>query len=180
MMTTRTELPLLAILDLDQKPSVHQFYARNDKNKLPQAGKDIRMLPDALPMINTFKARGIKIAIASKIGSKKLAMHLLDSFQILDKIDYIEIYPNEKTVHIKSIQAKSGVPFQRMILFDDLRDGRYGNCVLLSAAHLVWSVFIVLMESGRRLYEEDLSNIVGGFQVRLGPWVVQWLKKMKA
>jgi predicted phosphatase len=143
MTTARTELPLLAILDLDQtlwEPSIHQFYARNDKNKLPQAGKDIRLLPDVKPMINTFRARGIKIAIASKIGSKKLAVHLLDSFQLLDKIDYIEIYPNEKTVHIKSIKAKSGVPFQRMILFDDLRDGRYGNCVLVSSTLGVVSV----------------------------------------
>jgi magnesium-dependent phosphatase 1 len=36
-----------------------------------------------------------------------------------DVIDYFEIYPGSKLKHLSSLHAKTGIPYNEMIFFDD-------------------------------------------------------------
>ena len=55
-------------------------------------------------------------------------MQLLNIFDIcpgkkmINCIKYLEIYDRNKKNHFKSIKTKSGVPFDEMLFFDDMRD----------------------------------------------------------
>ena len=129
---------------------------------LPIAGVDIKLLPDVVPMLNSFKEAGIKVAVASRLQQTDWALQLLSSFQILEKIDFMEIQPEQKTVHFECLQRDSGVPFKQMIFFDDLRDGRYGNCVPVSSTLGVFSVHCPLGVH-RRLVHRGLEEYVKWF-----------------
>ena len=125
--------------------------------------------------MDEFKNAGIKIAVASKLGPGDLAVHLLHSFGIFDRIDLIELGPWQKSAHFELLQSRSGIPFHRMVLFDDLRDGRFGNCVPVSSALGVFSIhcpYGIHKKAVRRGLKRYMEWVAGGHW-RLGGAVVE-------
>jgi magnesium-dependent phosphatase 1 len=82
-------------------------------------GLNIRLYPDALEIINELKRQNCQLALASRTEEPTWAIQLLELFNIRHLFDFEEIYPTRKTVHLKSIQDKSGIPFNNMVFFDD-------------------------------------------------------------
>jgi len=68
------------------------------------------------------------IAIASRCWYYDWAIKLLNLYEVepgkkmMDCCKYMEIYDRNKKNHFKSIKAKSGVEFEDMLFFDDMRD----------------------------------------------------------
>ncbi|CAO3611228.1 unnamed protein product [Cunninghamella echinulata] len=83
-------------------------------------------IAEIFTMIKSFS--DTKIAIASRSTTPDWATIALKTFQVpelgcslIDLIDYIEIYPAQKTQHFTEIQQASGIPYEEMLFFDDER-----------------------------------------------------------
>jgi len=82
-------------------------------------GLKISLYPDVLEIINELKRQNCQLALASRTEEPSWAVQLLELFNIRHLFEFEEIYPTRKTVHFNSIQAKSGVPYNKMVFFDD-------------------------------------------------------------
>ena len=61
----------------------------------------------------------IPMAIASRTEEPEWARQLLDLLRIREKFKYEEIFPDSKVTHFNKLHEKSGIPFKKMIFFDD-------------------------------------------------------------
>mmetsp|Transcript_12610 Transcript_12610/g.26073 ORF Transcript_12610/g.26073 Transcript_12610/m.26073 type:complete len:569 (-) Transcript_12610:544-2250(-) len=135
-------LPQMIIFDLDNTlwtPELYQLRSlQRQKNAMPRAGIDVDLFPGARAVIDSIRSdeggrwSNVRFAVASRTKSVEWAHHLLDQFGIRDIFDHVEIFPGDKIAHFNNLREKSGIPFERMIFFDDARHGRYGNCVPVS------------------------------------------------
>lgn len=76
---------------------------------------------------------GIKVAVASRTGATDLALSLLKMLHVLEDpgneagktrpakecFHKLEIYPGSKITHMQRLQQSTGVPYEKMLFFDD-------------------------------------------------------------
>lgn len=131
----------MVVFDLDNTlwtPELYQLRTlQRQKNAMPRAGLDVELFAGARAVIETIRTDAdrwsdVRFAVASRTKSVDWAHHLLDQFGIRDLFDHVEIFPGDKVTHFTNLRDKSGIPFDRMLFFDDARHGRYGNCVPVS------------------------------------------------
>ncbi|RDL31963.1 putative magnesium-dependent phosphatase P8B7.31 [Venustampulla echinocandica] len=76
----------------------------------------------------SLRARGIKIAAASRTHAPDLGREMLRLLHItdgkgkkkaIDYFDYLEIYPGSKITHFTKLQKATGLRFEDMLFFDD-------------------------------------------------------------
>jgi len=157
-------LPGLIVLDLDNTvwtPELYQLRKIARQKGTPKAGLDVELFPGIQEIFGTILTNrrdekdgewsNVRLAVASRTKSVDWAHNLLDQFQvggqpIRDLFDYVEIFPGDKQKHFANLQKASGIPYEKMLFFDDARDGRYGNCVPVSqmgvlAAHTPGGIY---------------------------------------
>jgi magnesium-dependent phosphatase 1 len=86
---------------------------------LDSEGAHIKLYPDVIKILNRLREQGKIIAVASRTNAPKNAKQLLNLLKIDQLIDFKEIYPKEKTNHLKEIALRSGVDYKQMVFFDD-------------------------------------------------------------
>lgn len=140
--TALNTVPRMIVFDLDNTvwtPELYQLRKlQRQKNALPKAGLDVDLFPGARAVLECIRSNedgrwsDVKIAVASRTKSVNWAHHLLKDFGIRDMFHHVEIFPGDKVKHFTNLRDQSGIPFDKMMFFDDARDGRYGNCVPVS------------------------------------------------
>ena len=141
--TSLASLPGLIVLDLDNTvwtPELYQLRKIARNNGTPKAGLDVELFPGTKEVFETIRSSresggewsNVRLAVASRTKSVDWAHNLLDQFGIRDLFHYVEIFPGDKQKHFANLQTASDIPYDKMLFFDDARDGRYGNCVPVS------------------------------------------------
>lgn len=137
-------IPRVIVFDLDNTlwtPELYQLRRLQRQNLTPVAGKDVKLFDGAIKVLEdiipslTHPETGAPpvLAIASRTQSVAWAEDLIDQFDLRRRFHAIEIFPSHKTKHFSNIQQATRVPLEEMMFFDDARDGKYGNCVPVSA-----------------------------------------------
>jgi magnesium-dependent phosphatase 1 len=140
-MNTSRRFPKLIVLDLDNTlwtPELYQLRKHQSTGQIPKAGKDVQLFPGAKALLERIRANDtfpttMKVAVASRTKSVDWAHDLLTQFQLRDLLDHVEIFPGDKQAHFQNLHRDSGIAFRDMMFFDDARDGKFGNCVPVSA-----------------------------------------------
>jgi magnesium-dependent phosphatase 1 len=145
--TSTHVLPKLVVYDLDDTIWFPELYMmagapfRKDvgsREIRDSAGVEIAVYPAARESMRliaqtseAFRARGTKIAVASRTHRGKWANDLMALFEfddcpsMKDWISYIDIASGTKMRHFERLRKLSGVPYDDMLFFDNERD----NCV---------------------------------------------------
>ncbi|XP_030044137.1 magnesium-dependent phosphatase 1 [Microcaecilia unicolor] len=97
------------------------FRKTSDGTVVDQTGRLIRLYKDVPQVLAEIHKQGILIAAASRTGEVKGANQLLQLFSLDHYFSQKEIYPGCKVNHFQRIQQRSGIPFQKMLFFDDER-----------------------------------------------------------
>jgi len=135
------KVPSLIVFDLDNTlwtPELYTLRSLQRSGGTPVAGRDVKLFPGAREVLTSIREGGgpladVRFAVASRTSSGEWARDLLRQFDIEGLFEQIEIFPGDKSRHFKNLQKATGVPYDEMLFFDDARDGRYGNCVPVSA-----------------------------------------------
>eukprot|EP01041_Mallomonas_annulata_P005414 gene5414-10839_t len=129
-----SRLPKLVVFDLDftlWKPELYQLSGspfRRDKTGriLDKRGTEILLFPGVDNIIRQIKSWGndTKIGIASRTDEPEWAAEVLslmeiDNVPLRNYFDFQEIYPGSKITHFHRLNTVSGIPFNKMIFFDD-------------------------------------------------------------
>lgn len=115
----------LIVFDLDY--TLWPFYVdcsdppfkKSGKNILDACGSKVVPYPHSSNILQTLSALGYKIGIASRTAAIKDARDLVNLFGWKQYINYQEIYPGCKVAHFNQFKKQSGIPFERMLFFDD-------------------------------------------------------------
>lgn len=94
-------------------------YRRENGYVIDAESCKIKLYPDVLGIIKRLKEENKLIAIASRTEKPEWAKQILDLFDIRDKFDFEEIFPDRKTSHLSNINKTSSIHFQDMVFFDD-------------------------------------------------------------
>ena len=125
---------LVVVLDLDATvwlPEVYTLRAPRGAADgwTPTLGTDVRVLPGAAAVLKLLAARpDTRVAVASRSAKPEWSKALLAKVPDLAAAA-VHIYPGDKRTHLRRIAKGLGCAFSRMVLFDDARDGKHGNCV---------------------------------------------------
>ena len=125
---------LVVVLDLDATvwlPEVYTLRAPRGAadDWTPTLGTDVRVLPGAAAVLKLLAARpDTQVAVASRSAKPEWSKALLAKVPDLAAAA-VHIYPGDKRTHLRRIAKGLGCAFSRMVLFDDARDGKHGNCV---------------------------------------------------
>ena len=125
---------LVVVLDLDATvwlPEVYTLRAPRGAadDWTPTLGTDVRVLPGAAAVLKLLAARpDTRVAVASRSARPEWSEALLAKVPDLAAAAG-HIYPGDKRTHLRRIAKGLGCAFSRMVLFDDARDGKHGNCV---------------------------------------------------
>ncbi len=125
---------LVVVLDLDATvwlPEVYTLRAPRGAadDWTPTLGTDVRVLPGAAAVLKLLAARSdTRVAVASRSAKPEWSKALLAKVPDLAAAA-VHIYPGDKRTHLRRIAKGLGCAFSRMVLFDDARDGKHGNCV---------------------------------------------------
>jgi magnesium-dependent phosphatase 1 len=132
-------LPKLIVFDLDNTlwtPELYQLRKLQRANQVPTAGKDVKLMEGSSKVIEEYipklKEQGVQFGVASRTKSVEWAHALLGQFQLRETFTYIEIFPGNKRKHFQNIKEQSGIDYKDMLFFDDARDGKFGNCEIVS------------------------------------------------
>jgi len=155
---SESNFPELIVFDLDNTlwtPELYQLRKLQSMNMKPVAGRDVKLFPAAASIIKSIqlspeKWSNTKFAVASRTKSVQWAHHLLKEFGLHDFFDYIEIFPGDKKQHFANLREMSGISYQKMMFFDDSRDGRFGNCVPVS------QLGVLSVHTPKGIHEEDI------------------------
>lgn len=79
----------------------------------------IRLYPDVRKILNILREKGKIIAVASRTFEPGWARDLIRLFNIDHYFDLKEIYPTGKIQHFRNIQKHFGLPYNKMVFFDD-------------------------------------------------------------
>lgn len=83
------------------------------------SGAFIKLYPQVIHILKFLKNEGCLMALASRTGRPDWAQELLNLLEIGDFFEIKEIYPASKLQHFASINKKTGVPYHKMVFFDD-------------------------------------------------------------
>lgn len=91
-----------------------------EKNKLlDSSGRWIRLYDDVIRILTHLKNNGKHVAVASRTYEPEWARELLHLFDIDKYFDLKEIYPADKTKHLKRIRDHFNVLYSEIVFFDD-------------------------------------------------------------
>lgn len=115
----------LIVFDLDY--TLWPFYVdcsdppfkKTGKHIVDSCGEKVSPYPQSTNILQRLSALGYKIGIASRTAAIKDACQLVNLFEWKQYIDYQEIYPGCKVAHFTQFKKQSGIPFERMLFFDD-------------------------------------------------------------
>lgn len=98
-------------------------------------GEPCAFYTDVPGILSAIKQSNIGLGAASRTSAPDIARDLLRLLTVphasasvaasttaptaLSLFDHLEIYPGTKTTHFRSLQKKSGLPFEEMLFFDD-------------------------------------------------------------
>lgn len=125
-------------------------FEKDDSGKImDQAGNHCRLYPDVLEILDHVDAKGIPMALASRTHDPEAARSLLALMGIADRFKFQQIYPGSKLVHFEVLHRDSGIPYNRMVFFDDeMRNIQETGSLGVRAVHveagLTWDVTDVL------------------------------------
>nr|WP_319397383.1 magnesium-dependent phosphatase-1 [uncultured Carboxylicivirga sp.] len=94
-------------------------YKRVNNHVVDTYGAKIVLYPDVKGILEDLKSKNITMALASRTSAPSWARQLLKLFDIEDYFTYQEIYPSSKIAHFNQLQKDSGIPFEKMVFFDD-------------------------------------------------------------
>lgn len=80
---------------------------------------EMKLYPDILHILEELFHSGSTLAIASRTTEPEWARELLVLHGIAPYFHHMEIYPGSKVAHFQSLHMKTGMPFEKMIFFDD-------------------------------------------------------------
>ncbi|KAI9852679.1 MAG: hypothetical protein M1824_001826 [Vezdaea acicularis] len=93
---------------------------------IDRSGDEFTFYPDVPDILLALRAKGVKLAAASRTSAPSLARKLLGPHGLWvggEKagafFDELEIFPGNKKEHFKRLREKFGVPFEEMLFFDD-------------------------------------------------------------
>jgi magnesium-dependent phosphatase 1 len=157
--TTAKNRPSLIVFDLDNTlwtPELYQLRRKRADNEYPVAGEHVKLYPGAQAIIDTVRScdswSDVQFAIASRSQSVDWAQDLLTQFGLRDLFKFVEIFPGHKRTHFENLRRDSGVPFEKMLFFDDSRDGKYGNCLPVS------QLGVLSVHCPKGLHSEDIFH----------------------
>ena len=138
---TQRRLPSLIVFDLDATiwtPELYVLRRQRQRNPeaMPRAHVDVQLYQgaqEALAWLEEHHSDTIQLAVASRTKSVEWAYDLLDQFGLTHRFVNVQIFSGNKQAHFQNIQQQTGIPFDEMLFFDDSRDGKFGNCVPVSA-----------------------------------------------
>uniref|UniRef100_A0A1B6GYA4 Magnesium-dependent phosphatase-1 n=1 Tax=Cuerna arida TaxID=1464854 RepID=A0A1B6GYA4_9HEMI len=118
-------LPKLVVFDLDftlwpfhvdkLKPPLKPL---KDGNSVDSGMNHISLYPE-VKVILQFMSEHFLLAVASRVEDITMAYQLLSFCQISSYFPLKEIYPTSKSIHLKRLQARSGLHAHEMLFFDD-------------------------------------------------------------
>ncbi|KAK9468310.1 HAD-like domain-containing protein [Lipomyces arxii] len=126
-------LPKIVVFDLDYtlwpcwcdthiSPPVYK--GPDTSTVVDRRGQKMAFYDDVPEIIAELKARGVKIAAASRTSAPDLAKSMLKLIHIngqraIDYFDVLEIYPGTKITHFTFIKNATGIDYKDMLFFDD-------------------------------------------------------------
>jgi magnesium-dependent phosphatase 1 len=84
-----------------------------------KCNREVTCYPDVPRILSELHGRGVRLAVASRTTCTREALHLLRLFGWEQFFTYKEIYAGSKTTHFRKFNEYSGIPFARMLFFDD-------------------------------------------------------------
>ena len=93
-------------------------YRKQNGHILDADGSMIHLYPDSREILAEL-SRNYPLAVASRTHQPGWAKELMTLFNIRQYFRYLEIYPGSKTEHFKHLHAKTRIPFNEMLFFDD-------------------------------------------------------------
>jgi magnesium-dependent phosphatase 1 len=118
-------LPKLIVFDLDNTLWTPELY---QLRKEPTANQDIRLFPDAIPILELLQSTNIPLAVASRTNKGTWARRLLRDFTIKEdtsleslfpRESYIQIQTGSKKTHFGNLHKATGIAHRDMVFFDD-------------------------------------------------------------
>lgn len=115
----------LIVFDLDY--TLWPFYIeycdkplkKTETHIVDACGQKIQPYPHSTSILQRLSGLGYKIGIASRTSAIKDADILVNLLDWKQYITYQEIYPTSKVQHFNEFKKQSGIPFERMLFFDD-------------------------------------------------------------
>lgn len=94
-------------------------YTRQNGSIYDAMDREIYLYKDVRDILEELKIQGISLGIASRTSAPRIALELLEKFEIMKYFDFKEIYPASKTKHFSALQEKSGMEYEKMYFYDD-------------------------------------------------------------
>lgn len=93
---------------------------REDANRiLDRDGRVMRLYEEVPAILDEVEEAGISMALASRSEQPGWARDLLDLMGIRSRFDHEQIFPGSKVAHFSRLAEDTGIPFERMMFFDD-------------------------------------------------------------
>lgn len=80
---------------------------------------EAQLYPEVPEMLEELSSIGIPLSLASRTSAPAIARRLLDLFDIARYFQHEQIYPGDKSAHLRVLHQKTGVAYQNMVFFDD-------------------------------------------------------------
>lgn len=81
--------------------------------------RTIELYEDVPAILDEMSRKDMMLAVASRTTAPDWAEELMHLFDIKKYFRFFEIYPGSKVSHFQSLQAKTGLPYNKMVFFDD-------------------------------------------------------------
>ncbi|CAH1269163.1 Hypp4111 [Branchiostoma lanceolatum] len=161
-----TPRPELLVLDVDwtlwpfhTDMDVSPPFKKDSSGEVTDSrGKTIQPFPDVPRILDWLKGNGYTLALASRTWAPSDMERLLILLDWNKYFSYKEIYKGTKTKHFSKFTRDSGVPYSKMLFFDDEEVniheiGRIGVMCIFVTNGLNWN----LLKEGLEKYAKERS-----------------------
>lgn len=98
----------------------HPPFKKQSNGKIVDAHRgQLKCFPQSPEILQKLHSLGYQLAVASRTSAPKEGRQLVNLFGWNEFIDYYEIYPGCKVTHFNQLKKQSGIPFEKMLFFDD-------------------------------------------------------------
>ncbi|KAJ7666743.1 magnesium-dependent phosphatase-1 [Mycena polygramma] len=111
---------------------------RRSKNAVVDVhGTPVEFYPDVGDILRQLRAQDVFLAACSRTHAPDLALQALKLLRVggnddepdseqpaIELFDDLQIYPGSKLTHFRALHAKTGIPYNQMLFFDDERRNR--------------------------------------------------------
>ncbi len=94
-------------------------FARCGSDVVDASSNHVQLYEDVPAILDLCDAQSIPCALASRTDRACRACQLLDLLDVRHRFSYEEIYPSSKLRHFQALELASGLPYERMLFFDD-------------------------------------------------------------